>query len=207
MNRQFSAAANTNSSICLSSQMLATITSLEPLDQYRWPGIAQLRRQDWVNLIVTGQALRLAHWAFLTKLLLSMFRQLLLLASPTGFHFRSKSAWHKRNRQSTVLLTATTYGVRLPQSKQQGRGVPAWNLAPVTLKSWKLFPNFASFRSHAIEEGGRVMLAYLVIVFELAVLYACYWCIFIYEPKSFRIKGDLWGWYDKQDQPSERSLK
>ena len=43
------------------------------------------------------------------------------------------------------------------------------------------------------------MFIYLIIAFELALLYTVFWYGFVYEPKPFRIKGDPWGTYGKSE--------
>jgi hypothetical protein len=40
------------------------------------------------------------------------------------------------------------------------------------------------------------MFAYLVIAFELAILYTVFWYIFLREPKPFKVAGNIWGQYD-----------
>ncbi len=41
------------------------------------------------------------------------------------------------------------------------------------------------------------MFAYLVIGFELAILYTVFWYVFIREPKPFKIRADHWGRYQQ----------
>ncbi len=40
------------------------------------------------------------------------------------------------------------------------------------------------------------MFAYLIIAAELLVLYTVFWYIFLYEPRPYRIKGEMWGRYE-----------
>ena len=42
---------------------------------------------------------------------------------------------------------------------------------------------------------GGIMLAYLIIAFELAVLYTIFWYIFLRQPKRPKISLGLWGRY------------
>lgn len=42
-----------------------------------------------------------------------------------------------------------------------------------------------------------VVYAYLIIGFELAILYAVFWYVFIREPRPYTLKGDLWGTYSQ----------
>lgn len=44
------------------------------------------------------------------------------------------------------------------------------------------------------------MFAYLLIAFELAILYLVFWHVFIREPKPYRVRGNLWGSYEGAGQ-------
>jgi hypothetical protein len=44
------------------------------------------------------------------------------------------------------------------------------------------------------------MFAYLVIGFELAILYSIFWYVFIREPKPQEIRGDDWGRYENNPE-------
>ncbi len=41
------------------------------------------------------------------------------------------------------------------------------------------------------------MFAWVLIGFELAILYFAFWFVFIREPKQYKIKGDPWGLYEE----------
>jgi len=41
------------------------------------------------------------------------------------------------------------------------------------------------------------MFAYLVIGFELAILYTIFWYVFIREPKPLKLRADQWGRYQR----------
>ena len=40
------------------------------------------------------------------------------------------------------------------------------------------------------------MLCYLFLAFELAILYAVFWYLFVREPKEYKVSGPLWGVYE-----------
>lgn len=47
------------------------------------------------------------------------------------------------------------------------------------------------------------MLAYVIIAFELAILYTVFWYVFLREPQPYKIKGNPWGGYSGGANPAE----
>lgn len=43
------------------------------------------------------------------------------------------------------------------------------------------------------------MFAYVLIAFELMVLYLVYYYIYIWKPKSIHVNNDIWGIYENHD--------
>lgn len=40
------------------------------------------------------------------------------------------------------------------------------------------------------------MFSYLIVAFELLILYLVYYYLYIWEPRDFRINKDIWGVYE-----------
>jgi hypothetical protein len=49
------------------------------------------------------------------------------------------------------------------------------------------------------------MFAWILIGFELAILYFAFWFVFVREPKQYKIKGDPWGLYEENVRRSGAS--
>ena len=46
------------------------------------------------------------------------------------------------------------------------------------------------------------MLAYLIIGIELAILYTVFWYVFLREPRPYKIRENIWGYYPGAGQDS-----
>jgi hypothetical protein len=45
----------------------------------------------------------------------------------------------------------------------------------------------------------RIIFAWFIVLAELGVLYLAFWLFFVWEPKTYKIKGNPWGNYGTKD--------